>query len=93
MLSSVFRTTMDSKPTEGRAATRDVMVRVLRTELPTPLRHYHAHLGQGWPAGTPEPANSGWSRPQPAGYRGFTERKIASWRQTTNAVPSAGCAF
>ena len=31
-------------------ATRDVMVRVLRSELPSPLRNFHAHLGPGGPA-------------------------------------------
>ncbi|HEY3040287.1 MAG TPA: peptidoglycan-binding protein [Pyrinomonadaceae bacterium] len=41
-------------------ATREVMVRVLRTELPSPLRHFHAHLGQGGPptaSGPSEPMN------------------------------------
>ena len=42
------------------SATRGVMVRVLRTELPSPLRNFHPHLGQGLPrsaSATSEPMN------------------------------------
>ncbi|HEY8185918.1 MAG TPA: peptidoglycan-binding protein [Pyrinomonadaceae bacterium] len=62
-------------------ATRDVMVRVLRTELPSPLRYYHAHLGQGGPPGTPETMDSGLegaTEPEPSGIYEKDDRELTS---------------
>lgn len=62
-------------------ATRDVMVRVLRTELPSPLRFYHAHLGQGRPPGTPQPENLGLEAApavKPSGVIGDDDRTPTS---------------